>query len=585
MSIMFSGVGVSRGIAIGTVHRLQRHDIEVGEISLNSQDIPAEIERFNTAVDTARTQLHNIVDNIPLTLNVEIGAFIEAHLMMLDDDILAEGTARIIKERQCNAEWALKLQMERIGQVFDAMEDEYLATRKNDISHVIQRIMRALQNIGPPEHDHDPQVWEGKIVVADDLTPADTIVMQHHGVAGFATESGGPLSHTAILARSLDIPAVVGLHEARRYIRDGEPIVVDGNIGLVLVDPHYEAVEYFNSKRNRYLRKRRELVKIKDAPAQTLCGTRISLQANIETEADVAALRKVNAEGVGLYRTEYLYMRHTDVYPSEQEHYDSYIKLVRALKGAPLTIRTVDIGGDKEIQHTQAGTVAHNPALGVRGVRLCINEPAIFLPQLRAILRASAKGPIQILLPMLTNVEEVMQIKRLLENTKSDLRNDGHKFDENIQMGGMIEVPATAIAAQQFVRHLDFLSIGTNDLIQYTLAIDRVDDQVNYLYDPLHPAVLMLIGNIIKAGDKQNIPVSMCGEMAGDSRYTRLLLALGLRSFSMPANALLEVKSVINNSSLGKLDTHARKISKCDNPLKQIALLDKLNTGIESIAH
>ena len=583
MSLMFNGLGVSRGIAVGRVHRLQRDEIEFQEIQLTSTEIPGEIQRFNRAVETAKQQLHDITDSIPLSLNVEISAFIETHLLMLDDDMLAEGTVRIIRERQCNAEWALKLQMETIGQIFDSMEDDYLATRKNDINHVIQRILRALQNVQSPGQESNPHSWEGEIILADDLSPADTVLMQHHGVIGFATESGGPLSHTAILARSLDIPAVVGLHGARRYIRDGETVIVDGNIGLLLADPTDDAIAHFKKKKQTYQRKRRELIKIKDAPAVTPCGTRVVLQANIETLDDIAALKRVNADGVGLYRTEFLYLNREDL-PSEEEHYNNYVEIVRALDGAPLTIRTIDLGADKEILQEQAGSLAHNPALGLRGIRRCLNEPTMFIPQLRAILRASAEGPINVLFPMLTNVDEVRQVKSLCEATKQDLRREDKSYDENIQLGGMIEVPSSAIAAQQFAQQLDFLSIGTNDLIQYTLAIDRLDDQVNYLYDPLHPAVLKLIMGIIKAGDAAGIPVSMCGEMAGDARYTRLLLSLGLRDFSMPANSILEVKSAINQTSLSTLNGKGKKIGNCVDSLKQTKLLEKLNQGLDVIA-
>ena len=348
MSLLFNGLGVSRGIAIGRVHHLQRDEIEIDEIHLASQNIPAEIARFKRAVDTAKQQLHDICNNIPLTLNVEISAFIETHLLMLDDDMLAEGTTHIIQDRQCNAEWALKLQMETIGQVFDAMEDDYLATRKDDISHVIQRILRALHNTETPCHENNPQTWQGQIVLADDLTPADTILMQHHGVAGFVTESGGPLSHTAILARSLNIPAIVGLHSAQRYIRDGETVIVDGTLGLLLAEPSETAITHFTDKKNRYLRQRRALNHLKSAPAITLCGVDITLQTNIETEEDVRALKRVNASGVGLYRTEFLYMNRQHL-PSEEEHYKNFLKIVRALKGAPFTKRTVYIGADTEI--------------------------------------------------------------------------------------------------------------------------------------------------------------------------------------------------------------------------------------------
>lgn len=357
-------------------------------------------------------------------------------------------------------------------------------------------------------------------------------------------------------------------------------VIMDGSLGLLLADPNEKTVTYFAAKKNQYLRKRRELNRIKDALPITACGTHITLQANIETEEDIRALRQVNATGVGLYRTEFLYLNRKDL-PSEEEHYKNYLKIVRALKGAPLTIRTVDLGADKETQQQKTGSLIHNPALGLRGIRRCLSEPGIFIPQLRAILRAATKGPINILLPMLTKIEEVLQLQRLIQTTQQALLNDGYKFAQNIPLGGMIEVPAAAIAATQFAQHLDFFSIGTNDLIQYTLAIDRIDDQVNYLYDPLHPGILNLIAMTIKAGNKAGIPVSMCGEMAGDQRYTRLLLALGLRNFSMPANSILEVKSIINHSNLDNLSRKARKIANCTDPLIQTALLEKLNSGCD----
>ena len=582
MGLMFNGIGVSRGAAVGSVHRLQRHVIEIEQRQLASPDVPAEIDRFRSAVETAKQQLHEISDNIPLTLDVEISNFIETHLLMLDDHMLEDGTTRLIKEQQCNAEWALKQQLETIAQVFDAMEDDYLATRKDDIEHVVQRILRALQNVGAPEHDGFPHMWRDKIVLADDLTPADTIVMQHNGVAGFITESGGPLSHTAILARSLDIPAVVGVHEAHRYISNGETIVIDGNLGLVIANPDQPAIDFFQTRQRAESRRRRNLRKIRNLPSRMQCGTHVKLQANIDSEDDVAALRKVNAEGVGLYRTEYLYMRSGEL-PTEEEHFQVYTNVIRSLKGAPLTIRTADLGADKEINYPGNSELTFNPALGLRGVRRCLSEPAIFLPQVRAILRAAVAGPVNILIPMLTNVGEVVQIRHLIEQTKQELRREGIDFSEHTPVGGMIEVPASAIAARQFAQHLDFLSIGTNDLIQYTLAIDRIDDHVNYLYDPLHPAVLNLISTTIKAGERAGIPVGMCGEMAGDARYTRLLLAMGLRDFSMPPNAILEVKSVITTSDLPSITAPAKRVLASGESFKQQQLLQRLNQGVVSL--
>ena len=419
--------------------------------------------------------------------------------------------------------------------------------------------------------------WKDRIIIADDLTPADTMLMQHAGVAGFVTEMGGPLSHTAILARSLNLPAVVGLHDARSYLKAEESLVIDGESGLVLADPEENLIEHFHKRQRELRRKVRELGKLIDAKSKAKSGEKITLLANIEIEDDLKQLRKVNAAGVGLYRTEFLYLRDNAI-PDEDEHYKTYVKVIRALRGAPLTIRTVDLGADKEIDSVNTGPLAHNPAMGLRGIRLCLNDPSIIVPQLRAILRASAKGPLKIMFPMLTTVPELLQAKQLLETTKENMRTKGYKFDENIPVGGMIEVPAAAISASHFAEHLDFLSIGTNDLIQYTLAIDRIDDQVNYLYDPINPSVLALIKMIIDAGIKHKIPVTMCGEMAGNSNYTRLLLGLGLREFSMPPNSILEIKSVLRQTRLSNVRRPALSFLHCTEKEKQAALLEKLNS-------
>lgn len=579
MTLMFTGIGVSRGIAIGEAHVLRRNQVDVEARSLTKKAIPAEIRRLKSALKSARGELLTARDNIPKDAPSDVSAFIETHILMLDDSLLSQRPIEIIKSQQCNAEVALQQQREELAKVFGAMEDPYLATRIDDVNHVIDTVLRALDDGQSPLVGDQ---WKGQIVVADDLTPADTVLMQNYGVAGFITETGGQLSHTAILARSLGIPAIVGVHDLRQYVRAGEQLTLDGASGLVLAEPTEEMLADLRKRQKQARLDKRELSKLIDTAAVTLDGVSLQLSANIEIDEDLKALKRVNADGVGLYRTEFLYLNRDSV-PTEQEHFKVYTKLLRALKGAPLTIRTADLGADKNLEGHSAplprGPLAHNPAMGLRGIRLCLNDNTLFVPQLRAILRASARGPIRILLPMLTNLTEVQQCLTLLETIKQSLLDDGIEFDQKIPVGGMIEVPAAAIAADQFAAKLDFLSIGTNDLIQYTLAIDRIDDQVNYLYDPLHPAVLQLIRLTIDAARQANIPVSMCGEMAGDPQYVRVLLGLGLTEFSMPPNLLLEAKRSLLGSRRKRVRKLVLELLAATSSAEQQTVLSRINSN------
>jgi phosphotransferase system enzyme I (PtsI) len=402
--------------------------------------------------------------------------------------------------------------------------------------------------------------------------------MQHQGIAGFITEGGGPTSHTAILARSLRIPAIVGVHQARQFINDAETVILDGKQGVLLINPETEILQHYLIKKRQYQQLQEHHRENKDIPAITLDGKEIILQANIELPEDVEVMNAYGASGVGLYRTEYLYMNR-DSLPTEEEQYTTYRSIVDKLAGKILTIRTLDLGADKQVDggRTDANIVT-NPALGLRAIRLCLQDPDIFLPQLRAILRASAHGPLRIMLPMISNTQEIIQIRQQIELVCQQLSKQRIAYDPNIKIGGMIEVPAAALNAEMLSRQLDFLSIGTNDLIQYTLAIDRIDDQVNYLYDPLNPAVIKLISIVIKAGKVANIPVSMCGEMAGDTLFTKLLLGLGLEQFSMHPNALAEVKHVILNSKIDELHPIATSLLKCSSQEQFQCLLDQLNS-------
>ncbi|NJN46733.1 MAG: phosphoenolpyruvate--protein phosphotransferase [Candidatus Competibacteraceae bacterium] len=573
MSVALHGVGISRGYAIGRASFLHRDRPEIAEYTLANTVIEQEVRRFINSVAIAKQQLREIRARIPVTLPADVTAFIDTHLLMLEDSTLASAPIKLIRTRRCNAEWALKLQRDLVVQVFDDMEDPYLRSRKDDVDHVVHRIQRILLANETGVADVISSRLEGRIVVAEELTPADTILMQHQGVQAFITEHGGPLSHTAILARSLGIPAVMGVRNARRYPEEDELLIVDGQQGVVLLGLDQRLLDYYHWKQQEDQRQRQELIKLKGQPAVTRDAVRITLHANIELPEDAVAVRQVQAAGVGLYRTEFLFMNRTDI-PDEEEHLASYLHVIKMLEEKPITIRTVDLGADKRVDGGRIGGA--NPALGLRAIRLCLKDLGLFRPQLRAILRASAFGKVQMMIPMLSNTQELFQVLRLVEETKQELQARGQRFDERMPVGAMIEVPAAAICAAFFARHLNFLSIGTNDLIQYTLAIDRIDDEVNYLYDPLHPAVLHLIAMTIRAGQQANIPVSLCGEMAGDTRYIRLLLGLGLTHFSMHPNNILEIKRVIRESHLMELVTLVQRMLHTTDPKRFSQLVQHL---------
>lgn len=576
MALIISGLGVSRGIAIGNVHLLLRSAFEVYERSLEADELSAEVKRFKSAVDRAGKQLRKIQESIPEEAPKEIASFIESHLLMLKDSMLSKAPIEIIKEHYCNAEWALKIQRDKLVAVFEQMEDEYLQTRQNDIDHVINLIQKMLFD-QQYEVAEEIKTLRGSIIVADDLTPADTVVLQNQNIAGFITELGGPLSHTAIIARSLGIPAIVGIQDARLLLKEEEQIIIDGSEGMVLAGVDEKTIREYKGKQKEEREARRELESLRDVRAKTKDGIEISLQANIELSEDIKALKNSGAEGVGLYRTEFLYIDR-DEPATESEQLSAYRKVIRALKGRPVTIRTLDLGAEKEFDPQYQGPLAQNPALGLRGLRRSLKDAELFKLQLRAILRASVAGPVRVMFPMLTSYDELMIALTVFDQAKRELKEEGKDYDPDVAVGAMIEVPAAALVANSFAKQLDFLSIGTNDLIQYTLAIDRIDESVNYLFDPLHPAVLKLIQLTLQAGNKANIPVSMCGEMAGDPRYTRLLLGMGLRDFSAHPATVLEVKSVINSSSVKDLESQSKRIlSAATRPDKIHALVDSLN--------
>jgi phosphotransferase system enzyme I (PtsI) len=558
------GTGVSSGISIGTAYVLSRARPSVPEYNVPKALISKEVERFQAAISLAREQLDRIRQHIPKKAPAEAVGFIEAHQLILEDTLISEAPINTIRKEQRNAEWALKVQSDHLGEIFERMDDQYLRNRRTDVEQVVDRVLRNL--IMPEDVDGDGDISAGQIVVANDLTPADTVMLKHNRIKAFVTDWGGPISHTAILARSLGIPAIVATHAATQYVRNGENLIVDGKRGVIIIEPEPSILQEYRRRKKAIVQLKKELETIKRAKSRTRDGHQVRLLANIELPADVTAAVKAGAEGIGLYRTEFLFMNREHP-PTEEEQFRAYRKIVKAMDNRPVTIRTLDLGADKQVDGGAAGAgpVSINPALGLRAVRLCLNDLNLFRPQLRAILRAASFGKVKMMIPMLSTQMELFRVLELIEETKQELRREGKSFDPNLPVGGMIEVPAAAVAADLFAPHLDFLSIGTNDLIQYTLAIDRVDDAVNYLYDPLHPSVLRLISQTIRAGVSAGIPVAMCGEMAGDTRYTRLLLGMGLTEFSMHPSTLLEIKKIIRENEYSKLAKFARSILRMTN--------------------
>lgn len=579
MSLTLHGIGVSKGIAIGKVHIINHDPIDVREYSIPKQNITKEIARFENAIAIARQQLIHIREQVPTDTNVDIAAFLEAHLLMLDDSLLTRVPIDLIHEHQCNAEWALKMQCDSIIQIFEKMDDPYLSARRNDVVQVVTRIQRVLHGYTDISFEPQEVYFANAIVLADDLSPADTILMRHRGILAFATEYGGTVSHTAILARSLGIPAIVGLRRARPYIKPDDTVIVDGKQGVILVKPDKRSIRYYRMRQSEEKRYRAALIKIKSSPTITRDGIPVTLHVNIEFPEDMTAVKRVGGEGIGLYRTEFLFMNRR-IPPDEEEHFEAYSHVVRALKGGPVTIRTLDLGADKQVVDSRSHDkgLTTNPALGLRAIRLCLKELKLFKPQLRAILRASALGQVRLMIPMVCSFQELVQVHKIIEELQQELIQKAQQFNPKMPIGAMVEVPAMAICTDLMAPYVDFLSVGTNDLIQYTLATDRGDEAVNYLYDPLHPAVLRLIKISIDAATKVGKPISLCGEMASDSRYVRLLLGLGLRSFSVNPEAYLEIKQVINNTYIEGLTTITNQIIGTSSQTNIAELLEMINT-------
>ncbi len=571
-SFTLHGAGVSGGIAIGYAHLVSTARLEVLHYEIAPEEIDAEVERFDAAVEQVRGELIGLHASVPASAPAEMAAFLDVHVMILNDAMLSETPRELIRARRCNAEWALVQQMEMLSARFEAIEDAYLRERKADVRQVVERVLKAMLGTGhAPEH---PTHEENIVVVAHDFSPADMILFKQHQFAGFVTDLGGVTSHTAIVARSLGLPAIVGLHHARQVIRENELLIVDGAEGVLIVNPDERVLAEYRLKQSALLLERQKLKRLRSTPAATLDGTPVELQANIELPDDVEQALEAGATGVGLFRTEFLFLNRDDL-PSEDEQFEAYRLAAEAMPDRPVTIRTIDLGADKVING--ADRAGPNPALGLRAIRFCFAEPAMFLTQLRAILRASAYGKVRLLVPMLAHAHEIDMVFQYVRQARDTLEAMGVPYDHSIEVGGMIEIPAAALAAPLFIKRLDFLSIGTNDLIQYTLAIDRTDDTVAHLYDPLHPAVLQLVAGTIRAAIKAGKPVAVCGEMAGEVSHTRLLLGFGLRQFSMHPALLLPIKQQVLRSTLPEAEALASRILRAEDPEKTRQLLGRLN--------
>lgn len=591
MPFALHGIPVSRGVAIGRAHLLAPAALDVSHYLVDEDRLEDEVLRLRHARTAVRAELAALKRDLPRDAPEEMGAFLDVHAMILDDEMLSREAERLIRERRYNAEWALTTRLEDLMRQFDEIEDEYLRERKADIEQVVERILKVLAGapvLAPapvPAVAADGQPAPGVVVVAHDISPADMLQFRHTVFHGFVTDLGGRTSHTAIVARSLDIPAAVGVQNASELIRQDDWIIIDGDAGLVIVDPTPIILEEYRHRQSERALENKRLQRLRHTPAVTLDGIEIDLLANIEMAEDASAALAAGAVGVGLFRSEFLFMNRRGELPGEDEQFEAYRAAVEAMRGLPVTIRTIDIGADKPLLDFRDGRdgrgeeyeTALNPALGLRAIRWSLSEPAMFLTQLRALLRASAFGPVRLLFPMLAHAREIDQTLELVARAKHELDQRGVAYDPCLKVGAMIEIPAAVLLLPLFLRRMDFLSIGTNDLIQYTLAIDRADNAVAHLYDPLHPAVLQLIARTIREANHAGVPVAVCGEMAGDPAMTRLLLGMGLREFSMHPAQLLRVKQEILHADCGRLEGLVEQVLCAYEPEEAAAALARLS--------
>ena len=539
---IFNGIGASPGIVIGRVYLLDRRKVVVAGQRIEDVNVKSEVSRFKKAVEVSKGQLEEIRKRYTRDLGKSHRYILDTHIMLLEDKMLVEGAVKRIKDDRINSEGALRETIDSIAKKFDAIEDEYLRERKHDVEQVAERVFR---NLMGKKQESLAEISEEVVVIAHDLAPSDTLMMRKDKVLGFATEMGSRTSHTAIVARSLGIPAAAGLEKITASVRTGDVVILDGNHGTVIVDPDEETFLDYLRRQQRYKYFEQELDKLRDLPAETLDGKRIHLQGNIELPEEVATVARHGGAGIGLYRTEFLFLNRQHL-PTEEEHYVAYRDVVERAAPDEVVIRTLDVGGDKLALPDQYEQEP-NPALGLRAIRFCLQNRDIFRTQLRGIFRASAHGKIKILYPMISALPELQEIKRLMEEVRSELRTEGVPFDERLEIGVMIEIPSAALTADLLAPEVDFFSIGTNDLIQYTLAIDRTNEHVAFMYEPLEPAVLRLLQRVSHAAHEGRIGLAMCGEMAGDPHYAAILMGLGFEYLSMNVAAIPWVKKVVRS--------------------------------------
>ena len=577
MTFTLHGLAVSGGIAIGHAYLVSHATLEVAHYTVTARKVEDEVTRLGKAFDAVRVELAELRSGL-LTDSTEargeLLAFVDLHSMILDDPTLFDEACEYVRSRRCNAEWAIKRQMDRLVEQFEQIDDAYLRSRSADVVQVVERVIKALagkrNRMSTRRRDTD------SIVVAHDLSPADTIQFKAQRIAAFVTDLGGATSHTAIVARSLAIPALVGMHHARTLIQDDDLLIVDGLRGVLIINPDERILDEYRLRAREIEIERSKLKHLTSAVATTLDGEQVQLFANIELPQDVEQVKEVEADGIGLFRTEFMFLNR-DALPDEDEQFEAYRSVVQVMKGRPVTLRTLDIGADKALRGAERSEA--NPALGLRAIRYCLAEPRMFVTQLRAILRAAHYGKVRILLPMVAFQHEIESAFAMIALAKQQLREANRKFDDRVEVGAMVEIPAAAMALGTLMNHFSFLSIGTNDLIQYTLAIDRADEAVAHLYDPLHPAVLRLVQQVIAQAKRVGMPVAVCGEMAGEPQFARLLLGMGLRQFSMHPSQLLEVKREVLRCDCGDVAPRVIKLLRSDDPIRIREQLERINAG------
>ena len=580
--IIVKGLTVSKGIVIGKCKRYEHGQNDYQKKFINKNEVKRETEKFNKSVKVTLKEIYSIKDRLKPSLRNNVGIFLDTHIHLINDKSFLNNITKNIEEKYYCADWAINDEFQSIKSSFAEMKDTYIKQRIEDIKHIVNLLIKNIKQTTKRKNNILTDI-ENTILVTDDLSPADVLVAHQSKCSGLISELGGRSSHSSILSRGLEIPSIVGLKNALNIIKDQDLVVLDGNNGIVIVNPDISCIDYYRQIKKEDNNRKILLSRVMEKKCITIDKQKIEVMANLELPQEMKIIKRKNIDGIGLFRTEYLYTDRTDI-PTEAEQVSDYKKIVKNLKGKPVIFRTLDIGSDKEIpENIQTGSIARNPALGLRGIRYSLNNQEIFLNQVKAILRAGYYGDVKIMLPMITTLSEIQKAKNLIELAKSQLKKRKILFSDKVKIGIMIEVPASAVLSSRLAEFVDFLSIGTNDLVQYTLAIDRVDDEVNYLYDPFNSAVLTLIQNVIESGKKHKVDVSLCGEMAGDRQFTKLLLGMGLKSFSMHPSAIPEVKKVIVESNIKNLIKLASQIIKCvDNKEKQ-KLIERINN--ESIKH